>query len=368
MIRILNVIGRRPTGGIGAVVTNYQSNFPEEIVFDYLLFSDDLTGEFDNHVKEMGSKVFVLPALKSSRFISINQQIKQFFTEVKNEYDIVHIHTVNIAFLVARYARKNGINHIIAHSHATKFSDKKVRAIRNQILCLDLKNICTDFVACSYEAGQFLYGNQFMKTGKVRIIKNAINVEKYSFSEAKRTRFREDFKLDDEIIFSNIGRLSVQKNQSFLIDIYREIEKEIPNSKLFIVGDGEEKSKLVKKVQDLNLQNNIIFTGKRNDIDEILSGVDVLLMPSLYEGLPVIGVEALASGLLCIFSDSISKEFNSKNSFYVSLQESAATWAKQTISITSRTNSRKSLAKEMGYDITEEAPKLIEFYKEIVEK
>lgn len=106
MIRVLNVIGRRPTGGIGAVVTNYQSSFQEKIVFDYLIFSDDLTGEFDSLVKKMGSRVYVLPALKSSRFISINHVIKRFFSEIKDEYDIVHIHTVNIAFLVARYAKK----------------------------------------------------------------------------------------------------------------------------------------------------------------------------------------------------------------------------------------------------------------------
>lgn len=223
-------------------------------------------------------------------------------------------------------------------------------------------------MACSYEAGKFLYGKKSMENNKVRIIKNAINIDKYSYSKDKRTKFREEFGLGDELIFSNIGRLSAQKNQSFLIDVYSEIIKKIPNSKLFIVGDGEEKSKLLKKVQNLDLEKNIVFTGKRDDIDEILSGVDVLLMPSLYEGLPVIGVEALASGLFCIFSDSISKEFQSKKSFYISLKDSPAAWAKQTISFTGYENSRKSEAKEMGYDIKEEAPKLIEFYKEILAK
>ncbi|MGX7164018.1 glycosyltransferase [Enterococcus massiliensis] len=369
MLRVLNVIGRRPTGGIGAVVKNYQSNFSEKIIFDYLLFSDEPSGEFDVFVQDMGSKVYVLPALKMERIFLLKSSIKKFFSLHSKEYDILHIHTVNIAFLVAKYAKYFGIQHIIAHSHATKFSDKKINAIRNKILCANLAKICNEFIACSNEAGYFLFGKKLMDSGKVKILKNAIDINKYKFSTKKRSEFRNEFNLKDEILLANIGRLSLQKNQEFLISIFQKFQVKVPNSRLFIVGSGEELSKLQQKVKKLKLEEYVVFTGKRSDIDKILSGIDVFVMPSLYEGLPVIGVEALSSGLPCIFSNEISKEFYSTKSFYMPLEVGSSKWSEKVIDVLHGDIDRNySQTKEMGYDIKEEAPKLLEYYRIILNR
>lgn len=369
MLRILNVIGRRPVGGIGSVVKNYQSNFSQEIVFDYLLFSDDSSGEFDLFVERLGSNVYVLPALKASRFINLSRMLDVFFRKVKDEYDIIHIHTVNIAFLIVKYANKYGIRHIVAHSHATKFSDKKINALRNKILCKNLIKNCNGFVACSEEAGNFLFGEGLMQSGKVKVIKNAINIDKFKFSEKKRNMFREEFHIKSELVIANIGRLSIQKNQKFLIDIFNEVHKKIPESKLFIVGDGEEIDRLTKKVEKLGLEKFVIFTGKRHDIDVILSGIDIFVMPSLYEGLPVIGVEALSAGLPCFFSDEISKEFLSSKSYYISLNDNSCFWADQIISVYKNEVDREyTETKKMGYDIKKAAPKLIEYYYSLLSR
>ncbi|MGL9893706.1 glycosyltransferase [Enterococcus mundtii] len=369
MVRVLNVIGRRPTGGIGAVVKNYQSHFNEKIIFDYLLFSNEKDGEFDAFVKKLGSNVYVLPALEMKNLFVLKTAVKKFFEQYSNNYDIAHIHTVNIAFLVAKYAKRSGIKNIIAHSHATKFSDKKINSIRNRLLCVNLKKLCTDFIACSSEAGYFLFGKRFMEMHKVNILKNAIDIKKFEFSLEKRKKIRSEFKLKDEVVFASIGRLSKQKNQKFLIDIFNEIHKELPNSKLLIVGEGQELENLKAKSEKLGLNNEVIFTGSRNDIDFILSGIDIFLMPSLYEGLPVIGVEALSSGLPCIFSDEISKEFQSEKSYYISLNNSSLEWAKQIINIVNINIDRNlSQTEEMGYDINVEAPKLIEYYKGIINR
>jgi len=371
MVRVLNVIGRRPTGGIGSVVKNYQSHFPYEIVYDYLLFSKDTTGDFDIFVEKMGSKVHVLPELKLKNLFKILLALKKFFFTHGNDYDIVHIHTVNVAFLVGRYAKKAGIENIIAHSHATQFSDKKLNALRNKILCLKLKKICTHYIACSEEAGSFLFGEEYMSAGKVKILKNAIDINDFLFSENKRSTFRKEFGLTDELVVANVGRLSQQKNQTFVIDIFYELKNLIPSSKLFIVGDGEEYENLRKKVKEYNLEKDVVFTGRRDDIEYILSGIDFFLMPSLYEGLPVIGVEALSSGLYCLFSKNISKEFICPKSMYIGLDEGSKVWANQIKLVVENKESYNRyvyFTKEMGYDINEQAPKLLKYYEEIVEQ
>ncbi|MGX7403897.1 glycosyltransferase [Enterococcus camelliae] len=357
------MIGRRPVGGIGSVVKNYQSNFSEDIVFDYLLFSDNSSGDFDDFVEKLGSKVYVLPSLKAMRFLTLSRLLDELFRKVKCEYDIVHIHTVNIAFLIVKYAKKYGLTNIVVHSHATKFSDKKINSLRNKFLCRNLTKKCSGFVACSEEAGNFLFGKDFMNSGKVKIIKNAIDIDKYHFSEKKRGLFRSEFNLQNELVMANVGRLSRQKNQKFLIEIFNEVHKKVPASKLFIIGDGEEISTLRKKVKKLNLEEDVIFTGKRNDIDIILSGIDIFVMPSLYEGLPVIGVEALSSGLPCFFSDEISKEFLSSKSHYISLNNDISFWVEEIISAyLSDINRNYIETKMMGYDIKDAAHQLIDYY------
>lgn len=371
MVRVLNVIGRRPTGGIGSVVKNYQSHFPYKIVYDYLLFSKDATGDFDGFVEKMGSKVYVLPELKLKNLFKILSTLKKFFIMHGNDYDIVHIHTVNVAFMVGRYARKAGIKNIIAHSHATQFSDKKLNALRNKILCSNLKKICTHYIACSEEAGSFLFGKEYMTAGKVKILKNAIDINKFLFSEAKRSMFRKEFGLTDELVVASIGRLSQQKNQTFAIDIFYKLKNLEPSSKLIIVGEGEEYENLNKKVKQYSLEKDVVFTGRRDDVEYILSGIDFFLMPSLYEGLPVIGVEALSSGLYCLFSKTISKEFICPKSIYIGLDESSNTWANQIKLVAENKGSCSRYAyftKEMGYDINEQAPKLLKYYEKIVER
>lgn len=367
MVKVLNVIGRRPTGGIGAVVKNYQLHFDEKIKYDYLIFSKEPTSKFDRYVNALGSEVFVLPELCAKNFFKIRHKIKRFFEGVGSNYDIVHIHAVNITFLIAPYAKKVGINKIIAHSHATKFSDKKLNALRNQILCLNLKKQCSNYMACSKEAGAFLFGKRYMKKGKVKILKNAIDIDQYRFSREKREKFREEFFLKNETVFGNIGRLSRQKNQQFLIKIFSKLRKEIPNSKLVLVGEGEQKHQIKKLIKAYKLEDDVILLPSRDDISTILSGIDLLIMPSLYEGLPVIGVEALSSGLKCIFSDTISKEFFCPKSFYLNLEKSSYDWSEKIKKVIKQQNDRNEIyTRSMGYDIKKEAPRLISYYKKIL--
>ncbi|GAA2889377.1 glycosyltransferase [Enterococcus casseliflavus] len=370
MLKILNIIGRRPTGGIGSVVKNYQSHFTEGIQYDYLLFSDEKEGAFDSYVKGLGSNVYVVPSLSLKNMFEINRRLNEMFSEIAKNYQVVHIHTVNVAFLVARKAKKNGIKKIIAHSHATNYSDSKIKAIRNKILCLNLKKLATHYVACSYEAGEFLFGKKSMQQNNVKIVKNAIEISDYNYSDKKRISFREELNFTkDDYVIGCIGRLTPQKNIKFALDVFSQLKK-YKNSnkyKIVIVGEGPEYEMLRNFAKTSDICNSVYFLGYRNDIKNILCGIDLFLMPSLYEGLPVIGVEALSSGLPCIFSDSISKEFQSSKSFYISLDSTKEYWCNQIDKISQQKVDRKQTdTVELGYDINIEAKKLIQYYREIV--
>lgn len=370
MCRVLNVVGDIPTGGVESVLKNYQTHLTDNIVFDYLFFSDKRKGQFDKFVQGMGSRVYFLPALKNTRLIQLCMELDGLFRRIAPKYDIVHIHSVNIVFLVSKYAKKYGIKRIVAHGHATKYSDNWLKSIRNRILCTKLTKQSSHLIACSELAGNFLFGNEKVNSGEVKIIKNAIDIDKFSFSENLRTDFRKEFGITDQLVMTNIGRLAAQKNQLFLIDIFYEFNQIVPNSILFIIGEGELKQKLLLKTNKLNLSSKVKFIDKRSDIPTVLSGSDIFVLPSLFEGLPVAGIEALASGLPCFFSDTITQEFKTNNAHYYSLDMPALNWAQNMLNALKEKSLKRdnSELRERGYDIKEQVTILEDFYKKMLIK
>lgn len=301
-VRVLNIIGKRPTGGIGAVVYNYQSHFTTgNVVYDYLLFAEEPYGDFDDKVEKLGSKVYVLPELRNSRLIYLYKKINEFFKIHGSEYDVVHLHSTNIGFLCYPIAKKYGIKNLIAHSHATMYSDKKLNAIRNSILCLPLKKMANIYFACSRAAGEFLYGKRMMESGKVYVLNNAIDYDKFKFNDCIRNKIRRELGLDNKFVVGHVGRFCEQKNHIFLIDIFCQVIKHNRDSVLVLVGEGPLKEEIKKLVKERNIETNVLFLGQRSDVNELLQAMDVFVLPSLYEGLPVIGVEAQASGFHVFF-------------------------------------------------------------------
>ena len=364
MVRVLNIIGKRPIGGIGAFVYNYQSHFKSnEVIVDYLLFDDLESGPFDEKVKKLGSTVYVLPALKNTRLFFLWYKIDKFMKDVGSKYDLIHLHSVNIAFMCFTSAKKYGVKNLISHSHATVYSDKSLNALRNKILCGNLMQQANIFMACSKAAGEFLYGKQNMD--KVIVFNNAIECEKFKYNEKVRHEYRKQLKLNDSFVIGNVGRFCEQKNQLFLIDIFNELVKENQNSILLLVGEGPMLEEVEKKVEKLDLIDKVKFLGTRNDVEKVLQACDVFVLPSLFEGLPVIGIEAQASGLPMVVSDAVTKELNLVDVKFVSLEESPKDWAR-IILLEKDTNLNRQDAYTkvalMGYEINNEAQRLEEFY------
>ena len=364
-IRVLNIIGYRPRGGVGSVVYNYQTHMDQEVIqSDYLLFNDVPDGEFDIKVREYGSSVYVLPELKNSRFFLIFRRINNFFKEHAKDYDIVHLHSANIGFICLPIAKKYGINIRIIHSHSTFFSDKKLNAIRNRILCIPINMLASDYIACSKAAGEFLFGKK-----KFVIFKNAIDCKKYQYNMEIRNSVRRGFSLDDKLVIGNVGRFSSVKNHTFLISIFNEIKKIEKGSILLLVGDGILKENIQARVMDMGLSESVVFLGQRNDIAELIQAMDILVLPSLFEGVPVIGIEAQASNLPCIFSSEITREVGIVDAAFLNLLDDAKVWAEIIIN-TSKVSTRKNVTKIMenaGYDINIEAKKLQKYYTSLYE-
>ena len=292
---------------------------------------------------------------------------EQFFSEHHSEYDIVHLHAPYIAFLCMPVAAKYGISHRIVHSHATVYAESKGKAVRNRMLWSISQKYITDRIGCSQAAGAFLFGKK-----DYTVLKNAICCDEYAYNETARNEIRTQYQAKDKLVIGNVGRFSQQKNQMYLVDIFSEIRRIHKDSVLWLVGDGELRPQIEEKIKQLGLINSVKIFGMVDNTGELYQAMDVMVMPSLFEGLPMTGVEAQACGLPCVFSDTITREVDVMGSPFLSLEESKAEWAKTAVRAAGRYKEsgkeRRSFGKELaehGFDIRVEAGRLEEMYEEM---
>ena len=372
MIKILQVLGTRPSGGVGAFLYNYHQYIDKsKLQFDYLMFNDTQNGSYDEKVKILGANVYVLPALKHKRIFKLTKLLDKFFAEHANEYKIVHLHSANLAFLVLRIAKKYGIKVRIIHAHATVYSDKYWwKALRNKILWKFGLKYATDYFACSKPAGEFYYGKEALKSGVIKVVPNAIDLEKYKFDKNIRKKVRAELNIENKFVVGHIGRMSPPKNQIFLLKVFAEVKKKQDNAILIMVGDGPLRKELEKEILKLGLTDSVILVGVRDDVPQLLMAMDVFLLPSLFEGLGIVAIEAQASGLKCIMSDVIPKETNVGGAEYLSLQADYKKWAEyvlKSLEIKCRSDYTATLIKN-GYSIKESAIELQKNYAELIKE
>lgn len=283
--------------------------------------------------------------------------MKELYKVIKdNKYKIVHIHQNSASMAMdAMVAKLCHVPMVIGHSHNTSCN-----ILWQHYL---LKPIVNCFLnrrfACSKEAGEWIFG----KRKDVRIVHNAINTEKFYFNATTRDKYRAEMNLIDKHIVGFVGRLSEQKNVIRLLQIFKCLHTELENSVLMVVGDGELRSEMEQYVIKNNLSDSVLFLGRREDVANIMSVMDVFLMPSLYEGLPVVTVEAQAAGLGLIVSNKVPVPKITKNVISISLEESDKKWVEKINELLQikRVDTKKNI-QQSGYDIKIEAKKLERFY------
>lgn len=360
-IRILQVFATLDRGGAETMIMNIYRNIDRsKVQFDFIVNEDKDEYAYEREIKDLGGKIYRLPRYNIKNHFLYRKKWEQLLSN-HPEWNIIHAHHTTPAFIYLKVAKS--FNRItIAHSH-TAGSEKSIKSCVKVLLRYPLRHVADYLFACSESAAKWMFGEYSDSTF---IIKNAIDTKKFTFSNVIRERKRKELGIENKFVIGHIGRFQTPKNHVFLIDIFKEIYNKDKNSVLLLVGDGELRSSIEKKVKELRLMNNVIFTGVRTDVPELLQAMDVFVFPSLYEGLPVSLIEAQAAGIKIFASTNITKEVKiTKLVNFISLKKSPEYWAELILSACKNGYERKDMRKEIidaGYDINENAKKIEKFY------
>lgn len=372
-IRVLHVFGDPISyGGQERFVYNIYNNMDDKnIIFDMFTPFYCNNNEIKKTIENRGGKIyhydFKPKSFDENKKIFI-KTLSNFFE--KNKYDIVHIHSGSIFTLAfgAKIAKKARSKNVIIHSHSSGIKSLKYKIIKAISSTIFLKNVDYYF-SCSLSAAKFKYPQKIIKSNNYKIIKNGIDVNKFKFDEEIRKKIRRDLNSDSKTILGHVGRFATEKNHSFLLDIFKEYKKINSESILILIGTGDLQNNIKNKAIQLGIQDDIKFLGTRENVNEFLNAMDIFVLPSLYEGLPIVGVEAESTGLPVISSAEVIKDLPIKElTYFYSLENSAKDWALKIDEILKSTQ-RKKVNKniiEAGYEISDISKELEHFYRSII--
>lgn len=366
MIRVLQV-GMSPYyGGTESFIMNqYRAIDKKKVQFDFLnVYQEKIACQ--DEIEALGGRIYYLNMARHQGLKTYYKHLDCFFAKYAVQFDVVHCNyqsLINVDILI--YAKKYGIKVRIAHAHNAGYGTEpslmqKMLISRNKAL---LQKYATDYFACSSLAADWMFGRE------ATVINNAIDVEKFSFSEDKRQQIRDNMGLDNCFTIIFVGRLDPQKNPIFLLDIFHEIKKIRSDAKLLVVGDGVLREKMTKRISCYSLENSVLMLGSRSDVNELLQAADVFLMPSKFEGLGIVLIEAQAAGLKTYTSANVvPKEVKITQLLeFIPLEKSAEDWAKIIVALEYKRICTTEVIKKNGYNNAENAKKLEQRYIHMVE-
>lgn len=367
-IRVLHVVGRMDRGGIETMIMNLYRNIDRsKVQFDFLAHYGR-EAVYNDEIRALGGRIYEMPALRDEthvyywRVFKYIFALRRFFKEHR-EYDVLHGHMTNTASIYMPIARKYGVSCRIAHSHSTK-GKAGLLGVVTDILQKPIYKYATDWFACSKAAADWFFPRAAVEAGKVTIVPNAVDAKKFRFDPSTRERMRRALGVEGKLVIGCVGRFRPEKNQAFLLEVLREILKSEPEAVLMFVGDGPEEKAVKAQAEEMGLSGKARFLGMRTDIPDVLQAMDVFALPSLWEGLPVTGIEAQASGLHCVVSTGVTEEMNIIGMVeYLPLDGSLEKWAEALSKAAKapRYDTYERL-KAAGYDIHTTARWLQEFY------
>lgn len=363
IVRVLQVIRAMNFGGAETFIMNVYRNIDRsKVQFDFLVSGE---GKYDEEIRKMGGKIYKIPYITEVGQNKYVKELKQFFM-THPEYKIVHSHIDQVSGIIVQTANKCKIPTIISHSHNTKNSNGFIGKIYKKYLQCKINKNANIKIACGYDAAKWLYKKE---ADKAIIINNGIDVDKFEFSEESREKIRNQLGIKSStIVIGHVGRFAEQKNHKFLLDIFKEYNKKNEDSVLLLVGDGSLREKINDKINSLNIRDKVMLLGNRNDVNELYSAFDVLVFPSLYEGLSVCLIEAQCNGLDIIASDTIDKATNIAGKIiFKSLKDSPKEWSEK---LDSLNLSRQKVNREdvIKYDIKKIAYDMQTIYLEGAQK
>lgn len=325
---------------------------------DFLVFGEE-PGDYDNEVLSSGSKIFRFP-LNVKGFLN-PQNLKTLKQSILAEsYDIVHAHMNALNYPVLTYFKKLGIKTLISHSHGSKhFVENKLLIRVKDAMMRKIPNVTTYLLACSKAAGDFLY-----EKNPYVIINNGVDTKEYVYNPNVRSLVRAQLNVEDFYVYGHIGRFNFQKNHEFLIETFKQLHLLDPSSHLILIGDGELKQDILNQIKKFDLEKAVTLLGVRNDIPNLLQAMDGFIMPSVFEGLPYVLVEAQASGLQCFAADTIDSQSKILDSFHFLPLDCPKTWAKTILERRDLTRSdTQSTLIDKGFDVYANVKSLETYYE-----
>ena len=364
-IYVLHVVGRMDRGGTEALIMSLLRRLDRtKFQYDIVEQTEDICSH-DQEIQALGSVIYRCPAISLLGLNTYRKWWRRFFAE-HDEYRIVHGHSRGSAPIYLREARRAGRTTIV-HCHNNSFG-KGIKGIIRKIWQLPLRNLADINLACSHDSGIAQYGRHNPFT----VINNGIESEKFAFNKYKRMEMRSELSLDGRFVVGNVARYVEQKNHTFLLKIFRELLSMEPEAVLLLIGSGPLEEKIRSQAEEMHMADSIIFSGEHSNIADYYQAMDVFVLPSLFEGLGIVNIEAQCAGLPCFVSDTVAPEAKVTNLLrFLSLEEAPEKWAAEIIRGWKESGERRTRVKEVqekGFDINWTVGQLQKLYINALEK
>lgn len=371
MIRVLQVTGTMDMGGIENFLMNIYRNIDRnKIQFDFVINDRHKEDVFENEIKQLGGRIYKVPSIVDSGHFCYFRNLRNILKN--NNYKIVHSHYNMVSGFILKEAEKCGVKIRIAHSHSVNDNSLKkisLSSIYKKYSRYLISKYATERFACSIEAGNWLFRNKDFK-----VLSNGINIEKFFFDIQKREKIREKLEIGKETFaIVNVARFNKIKNHFFMLDIMKNLEKRDNNIKLYLIGEGDLKLEIEKRIKEYKLKN-IILLGVKKNVNEILNGMDLMLFPSLYEGLGIVLIEAQCNGLNVLVSNKVPKEadLGIEKFKILNINSNVDSWVETILKLKKdqkreQENKEKEKVINSDYNIKKVVTKLEKIYLEVIE-
>lgn len=365
-IRVLEVFGKMNRGGAETMMMNlYRKMDRSRVQLDFMVHTEEHC-QFDDEIEQLGGRIFRVPRFKVYNLLSYVKAWRCFF-KAHPEIRVVHGHIGSTAAIYLHEANRARC-YTIAHSHSAGMPQRTMHDYFYACFSWPTRFVAKKLLGCSTEAGIVRYGKKAVGSVRYQNFPNAIDLERFSYNKEVREQYRRKLGvLANQKVIVHVGRITTPKNPSMVYRVFKKIIDLDASALCLWVGTGDQEEKYRKLVTEAGLRDRIQMTGARSDIPELLMAADVFLFPSLWEGLPVSVIEAQASGLPCIISDSISKEVAVTPLVeWHSLTETVDVWAKRCIEAAAlnmeHRESPLDFLSKAGYDIDDSVKKIIQIY------
>lgn len=383
---VLHVVGRLDIGGAESRIMDLYRNIDrEKVQFHFVQHTMDRCA-FEEEIEHLGGKIYRVPRFNVKNYFTYKKAWKELF-EAHPEIKVVQGHMTSTGAIYLPIAKKAGVEITIAHARSAGV-DPGLKGHLTRFLRRDLYKKCDYRFTCSGMAGESVFGDQKQISRKATFIPNAIDVDKFKYDEEIRNQIRYELGIQNKFVIGHVGRFSHMKNHKYMLQILEqciqlEKEKGLPETVLMFLGDGELKEEIMEQAVAMGISSRVFFMGNKRDVNRYYQAMDYFLLPSLYEGLPGTAVEAQASGLPGIMSDSVTAEAVVTDLIQMrSIKEEPLIWAKEimktseivsgvlckTESGNSSTTGMKDrscyaqVVREASFDVKEQAKRMQKFY------